>query len=63
MTTDDLLNDQDKSLCDESSRTDCYDEEQDDDDDSFEVLSFDAPPESTLYIKGNFPLTDSKKNL
>lgn len=30
------------------------DNDDDDDDDSFEVLSFEAPPENTLYIKGYF---------
>jgi hypothetical protein len=51
---DDLLNDQDQSIFDESSTTDGVDD--DIDDDSFEVLSFEAPPESTLYIKGIFLL-------
>jgi run domain Beclin-1 interacting cysteine-rich containing protein len=53
-----LINDhdQDRSVFGDSSTTDGPDE-QEIDDDSFEVLSFEAPPESTLYIKGIFLLT------
>lgn len=29
-------------------------DDDDDDNDSFEVLSFEAPPENTIYIKGYF---------
>lgn len=61
VTSDDFINDQDRSLFDgSSSTTDGPDEHvidddlNDDDDDSFEVLSFEAPPESSLYIKGMF---------
>ena len=52
---------QDRSISDDTSTTGVPDEDQsnldddhddDDDDDSFEVLSFEAPPESTIYIKG-----------
>ncbi|CAF0816055.1 unnamed protein product [Adineta ricciae] len=59
--------DEDQSMYDVSSITDGGDEESndedasiaiDDDDDTFEVLSFNAPPESTLYIK-EFPHTTS----
>ena len=58
--------DEDQSMYDGSSITDGGDEESndedasiadDDDDDTFEVLSFNAPPESTLYIKGMYRLT------
>jgi hypothetical protein len=58
ITSDDLLTDQDRSVFDDGSIINNPNEEQiDDDDDSFEVLSFEAPPENTLYIKGIFFLT------
>jgi hypothetical protein len=56
MTSDDILNDEDRSVFDDGSETDGPDE-QEIDDDSFEVLSFEAPPESSVYIKGTFLLT------
>lgn len=59
--TDELPNDSDQSVFDESSITDGPDEQEelddDDDADDFEVLSFDGPPESSLYIKGRYLLT------
>ncbi|CAF1150624.1 unnamed protein product [Adineta steineri] len=55
LTIDDSLNDQEQSICDITSTMDGYSEQQSDEEDidadDFEVLSFRAPPESTLYIK------------
>jgi hypothetical protein len=59
VTSDDLLTDQDQSVFGDSSTTDGPDEQtlDDIDDDSFEVLSFEAPPENSLYFKGIFQMT------
>ncbi len=62
LNSDDILTDQDQSTFDNGSLVDTLDNRQisnddDDDYDSFEVLSFEAPPESTLYIKGIFHLS------
>ena len=47
------MTDQDQSVFDDNSMTNnTPEEEQPSDDDSFEVLSFEAAPENTLYIKG-----------
>jgi hypothetical protein len=50
---EDTFNDEDQSIFGGSSTTEGVNDE---DDDSFEVLSFEAPPESTLYIKGIFQI-------
>ncbi|CAF3315888.1 unnamed protein product [Rotaria socialis] len=55
ITSDDIFSDQDRSVFDDHSTHNDTDE-QDVDDDSFEVLSFEAPPESSLYIR-EFPHT------
>ncbi|CAF0720914.1 unnamed protein product [Rotaria sp. Silwood1] len=52
-TSDDLFNDQDQCLFDDNSTNTTTNgtDEQDIDDDSFEVLSFEAPPESSIYFR------------
>ena len=63
ITSDENSTDQEQSIFDdddslttsqieESFVNPSDDEDQDNDDDSFEVLSFEAAPESSLYIKG-----------
>ena len=65
LTSDEILTDQDRSSFGDNSILMVPEEQQieddidtatavDDDDDSFEVLSFEALPENTLYVKGFF---------
>ncbi|CAF2866818.1 unnamed protein product [Rotaria sp. Silwood2] len=65
-TTDDLFTDQDQSLFDENSTNTTTNGtgEQDIDDDSFEVLSFEAPPESSIHFKEfQYTTSNSQNNL
>ncbi|CAF1084720.1 unnamed protein product [Rotaria sordida] len=61
ITSDDLFNDQDQSEFDETPTNITINstDDPDTDDDSFEVLSFEAPPESSIYFK-EFPYTTPK---
>ena len=62
-SSEDLSDGTDPMMSDLSSASDAVDDEFFDDDDSFEVLSFREPPESSLFIKGRpSPISTTRHN-